>query len=272
MRPFFLLLLFSTILAPQAYADWTTLAPGLEWGTFPINKTRTISHAPINILRVDPKVWELVLTGKSWSNNQKNKTVKEWCKEHKLTAAINAGMFGTDYTTHVGYMGSNGHVNSSHINKYKSVAAFNPKKGKDLPQFKIFDLDTPEITIKAILKDFSSVVQNLRLIKRPGENRWSKQGRMWSEAALGEDQSGRPLFIFSRSPISMHDLNEELLAHDIGLVTAQHLEGGPEAQLYVQVGDITHEMFGSFAAPFPDNSSKLNNWPIPNIIGIRPKK
>ncbi len=152
-----------------------------------------------------------------------------------------------------------------------SVTAFDPKKGKELPQFRIFDIDDPSVTMDKILGDFSSVVQNLRLIKNPGENRWSLRDKMWSEAALGEDSSGRVLFIFSRSPFAMPDLNRELLSLGIGLVAAQHLEGGPEAQLYLRIGNMTHEMFGSYETSFRENNGNVTPWPIPNVLGVRPK-
>jgi hypothetical protein len=112
----------------------------------------------------------------------------------------------------------------------------------------------------------------LRLIKRPGTNQWTRQSRKWSEAALGEDSSGRILFIFSRSPFTMHDLNEELLSAGIGLVAAQHLEGGPEAQLYFHVGKTEHEMFGSYESGFRENDSNGKAWEIPNVLGVRPRE
>jgi hypothetical protein len=37
------------------------------------------------------------------------------------------------------------------------------------------------------------------------------------------------------SPFSMYDLNEELLQSRIGIVAAQHLEGGPEIQLKMSI-------------------------------------
>jgi len=93
----------------------------------------------------------------------------------------------------------------------------------------------------------------------------------WSEAALGEDDAGRILFIFSRAPFSMHDLNRELLAAGIGLVAAQHLEGGPEAQLYVHAGSTELEMFGSYETSFVENDKNSIAWPVPNILGVRPR-
>ena len=268
-----LMLIFATILlTSQAYGAWTQLAPGMDVGTFPVKNPRQIMESRIIILRIDPKLWEPVLIGTSWNDDFENQTVREWCESQKLTAAINAGMFATDYKTHVGYLRSNGHVNSSHVNKYMSVAAFGPKKkGKGLPEFRIFDLDHPGVTMGKILKDYSSVVQNLRLIKRPGENRWPRQDKMWSEAALGEDSAGRLLFIFTRSPFTMYDFNKGLLSLGIGIVAAQHLEGGPEAQLYVSVGNISQEMFGSNERSFKESDNNASAWRVPNVIGVRPR-
>jgi len=271
MRNFIFLLFTTIVLTTEAYGAWIQLAPGMEIGTFAVNKPGPAGESRITILRIDPKLWELVLIGKSWNGESKNRTARDWCESHKLTAATNAGMFGSDYTTHVGYLGTKEHVNNSHVNKYMSVAAFDPKKGKGLPEFRIFDMDDPGATMDTILGDFFSVVQNLRLIKRPGENRWPQQDKMWSEAALGEDSSGRVLFIFYRSPFTMHDLNRELLSIGIGLVAAQHLEGGPEAQLYLRIGNVTHEMFGSYETSFRENDGNAAPWPIPNILGVRPK-
>ena len=69
----------------------------------------------------------------------------------------------------------------------------------------------------------------------------------------------------------MHDLNQELLASRIGVVAAQHMEGGPEAQLYVHTGDIELEMFGSYETSFKENDQNEAPWPVPNVIGVRPR-
>ena len=210
------------------------------------------------------------VVGSSQTGEASGHTAREWCEQHKLSAAINAGMFKTDGRTHVGYMGSHEHVNNSKVNDYQSIAAFDPRDTKS-PAFRIFDLDDPQVSMQSILAGYASAVQNLRLIKRPGNNRWTQQSRVWSEAALGEDDSGRVLFIFSRTPFSMHDLNQQLLAAGIGLVAAQHLEGGPEAQLYVHAGDVQLEQFGSYETNFKENDSNAAPWPIPNILGVRPR-
>ena len=224
----------------------------------------------IAVLRIDPKLWELEAIGIGQTGENVGHTAKDWCKTHKFAAAINAGMFAGDGKTHLGYSRYLDRVGNSKINKYQSVAAFNPRTDK-LQSFHIFDLDTPTLTMQGILKNYASAVQNLRLVKRSGLNQWGQQSYKWSEAALGEDSAGRILFIFSRVPFSMHDLNQELLASDIGLVAAQHLEGGPEAQLYVHAGEEEMELYGSFETSFKENDSNAIAWPVPNVFGVRPR-
>jgi hypothetical protein len=185
-------------------------------------KPSAFGDSKITVLRIDPSLWELDVIGILQTGESSGHTAREWCKQHKYTAAINAGMFGSDNKTHLGYLRGRDHVFNSRVNAYQSVLAFDPREGRNVPGFRIFDLDAPQSNLQAILADYTSAVQNLRLIKRPGVNQWGKQTREWSEAALGEDGDGNVLFIYSRSPFSMHDLNRELLAAGIGVVAAQH--------------------------------------------------
>lgn len=235
----------------------------------PVHRVGAASDARITVLRIDAHRWELQAIGPSSTGEKSNHTAREWCEAHQLSAAINAGMFKTDGKTHVGFMRFREHTDNSKTNNYQSVAAFDPHDSESHPPFRIFDLDAPQVSMQSILKDYDSAIQNLRLIKRPGANQWSQQSRMWSEAALGEDESGRVLFIFSRMPFSMHDLNEELLAAGIGIVAAQHLEGGPEAQLYIHIGAFRLEQFGSYETSFRENDSNATPWPIPNVLAVR---
>jgi len=259
-------------LVASASSTWKTLAPGMELGYLAAREPSSAGDSRIVVLRMDPKLWELAAIGVKETGESSGHIAREWCEKHKFVAAINAGMFETDQKTHLGYMRCREHLYNGHTNKYQSVAAFDPRDGKNVPRFRIFDLDAPGVTMQSIQQDYESGVQNLRLVKRPGANQWEQQQKKWSEAALGEDDAGRILFIFSRSPFSMHDLNRELLAAGIGLVAAQHLEGGPEAQLYVHAGATELEMFGSYETSFQENDTNSIPWPVPNVIGVRQLK
>ena len=259
-------------LAGGAGSPWRSPAPGLEIGTFAASARARVGDGRITVLRIDPERWDLAFAGLSQEEGASvGRTAEQWCKVRGFAAAINAGMFAEDYTTHIGYLRDGAHVNSGRVTGYESAAAFGPLGKKDLPRFRIFDLDEPGVTMEGIRREYSLVVQNLRLIKRPGVNRWSPQEKRWSEAALGEDGAGRILFIFSRTPFSMHDLNRELLALGIDVVAAQHLEGGPEAQLYLRAGGEEIELFGSFETEFEEDDDNGHSWPVPNVLGIKPR-
>jgi len=259
-------LLLAASVAVAEDRAWTVLGDGLELGRFPV----VIEDAPesvVHVLRIDPRRWELTLDGIP-SGESVGFTAREWSRRAGLVAAINAGMYQADYRTHSGYMKADGTVFSRGTNGYRSAAAFGPINPQD-PPFRIFDLD--DDPLPAVLARYRRVVQNLRMIKRPGENRWSPQERSWSEAALGEDREGRALFIFCGEPLPLDQFIDALLALPLGLVAAQHLEGGTQAQLFVDAGGQTRELIGGYAGVFAESEQARPAWPIPNVIGVRPR-
>lgn len=272
-----LILIFSALLAvfsaltAGANSGWQLLAPGMELRRIPASIRGSVGDSQIIVLRMNPDLWQLEFVGAATPGETLPRTARAFSQVHNFVAAINAGMFDTDGKSHLGYLRFRGQVSNPNTNAYRSVAAFDPGDPKRSPRFHIFDLDDGSASMAAILKDYGSVVQNLRLIKRPGASQWSQQLKKWSEAALGEDDAGRILFIFCRTPFTMHDLNRELLSAGIGLVAAQHLEGGPEAQLYVHAGDVELELFGSYETAFREDDSNVIAWPVPNILGVRPR-
>lgn len=228
-------------------------------GNFLSPQKSILGDSKITIIKIDPSYYELKLLC-SEELNQQNLTVREWSQKYKMIGAVNAGM----------YMKNFDFVNNKNINKeYMSVAAFNPKNKKGNP-FMIFDID--EIDIEKIIEDYNTVVQNLRLLKKPAENRWSKQTRKWSEVPLGQDINGNALFIFSRKPQAMFDFNNTILSLPIDIINAQHLEGGPPASLYFSHNDFTIELNGSYETNSIQNDENDSFLTIPNVIGISRKK
>jgi hypothetical protein len=182
-------LLFVAALAigSSALADstWIKVDEGLYRAEFIGAPASTVGDSRIEIIRIDPKLYEVKVMMVSETKGP-NLTAKEWCQQYGLLAATNAGMFQTDGTTHVGYLKHDNHVNcGKSTSSYLSAAAFNPIDST-LPLFRIFDLD--ETPLEYVKANYQTVIQNLRLIKRPGHNTWSQQEKMWSEAALGEDK------------------------------------------------------------------------------------
>lgn len=241
---------------------------GLHVGRFMSPTPSASGDSTILVIRVSPAKYEFRLLNARELGN-KGMTVRQWCTSFGLIGGINAGMFQADYLTHVGYMKNGDHIHNSAVSsKYMSSLAFNPA-GPDGQDIRIFDLDAVALT--DIIKDYHTVVQNLRLIKRPRENKWSQQDRTWSEAALGQDGSGNILFIFSRSPYSMHDFNNILLALPIDIVCAQHLEGGAQASLYFSHKGIEIDERGCIQHDCNETEGLEGVWRIPNVLGFYKK-
>lgn len=244
-------------------SSWQNLADGIDFGRFPVPGG---NDKELWIVRIDAKLRPLKSLSAS-NLGHDALTAEQWATKHHLCVVINAGMFETDHVSHIGYWKSSGNILRSDNRKdYSSIAVFTPLDAS-APAFRIFDGDLSDIE-KNVIPAYQNVIQNLRLIKRPGENRWTQQDKAWSEAALGEDDVGRALLIFCPVGLTMHDFNEHLLKLPIHLVAAQHLEGGPEASLYVKIGDFEIRGIGSYETGFNENDDNHQFWPIPNVIGI----
>jgi hypothetical protein len=199
------------------------------------------------------------------SRDRVARTAGDWCTTAGLCVAINLGMFGGDGLANVGYARDGGHVNHGSWSRYRSLLVANPVHD-GLPPAAILDLDQPGARDRA--QDYDVAVQNLRLIKAPRKNVWSVQEKRWSEAAVGMDDEGRILFLFSRTPYSMSEFNHLLLSLPLGIVSAMHVEGGPEASLSIHTGDVEMDLMGSYETAFNENDSVRHQWEIPNVLGV----
>jgi len=261
------LLVSATVRA--AAPAWKTLQRGVEYAAIgdAVSKPGDIDGR-LHVVRIDPKLAPLQAVMAS-ADDRKARTAGAWCHERKLAVAINLGMYRDDRLTNVGHAHAPGHVNNGHwSDKYRSALAFGPKRA-DLPAAAMVDLDAPGA--QAELADYTTVIQNLRLIRAPGRGVWAKQDRRWSEAAVAADRTGHILFIFSRRPYPMRELNDKLLGLPLGITAAMHVEGGPEASLSIHAGGVDLDLNGSYETGFNENDGETAQWPIPNLIAV-PRK
>ncbi len=257
---------FHLAAAGHAHAQWKSIARGVEYGRFHINPSAGTGNGEIHVVRIDPAQAKLKLLLAS-EHDRKNRTTAEWCEEFHLIAAINAGMFLKDYLTNVGYLRNGSHLQNRRWNrKYKSVLAFDPQQ-TELPPAVMIDLDEPSATQKAA--GYRTVVQNLRLMKDRGVNVWQASEKKWSEAAVGMDGIGRVLFLFSRFPLPMKEFNEKIKSLALDVTRLMHMEGGPVASLSIRAKDVHLDLSGSFETFIQENDLNLQQWPIPNVIGVQ---
>lgn len=251
--------------ATGAEVTWRTLQRGVEHTTFQISAPTESGEGLMHAVRIDPKVARVVPVLASQRDRQR-RTAGEWCREANLAVAINAGMFSADGISNVGYLRAGDHENTSKWNKYRSVLCLYPRS-EDLPTLRWLDLG-PNTPMPAQVREYTFVIQNLRLIRAPGRNVWSNGNKRWSEAAVALDAEGRLLFLFTRAPFPMSEFNHTILSLPLGIKQAMHVEGGPEASLSVHCGGLDLDLCGSFETGFLQDDSNLQQWAIPNVLGV----
>ena len=244
---------------------WETLEPGLELGSFVPAHKSPIGDSVVRVLRIDLKHFEFRLLNASAQTRNQRKSVKDWVIEHGLVAGINASMYQKDNLTSVSYMKTARHTNSTWVSKDRTFLAFDPKD-KTLPMAKIFDRDCEDF--EKVRNQYRSLIQSIRMVSCKGKNVWVQQGKKWSTAGIGMDSKGRMLFIHVRSPYTTHDFINILLNLPIDLKRAMYVEGGKDAQLYVNTGKEEFEFIGSYSAAVDNTNGNSIAWPVPNVVGI----
>jgi hypothetical protein len=109
------------------------------------------------------------------------------------------------------------------------------------------------------------------MISCKGRNVWKQQRQKWSTAAIAIDGQENILFIHVRSWYSTHDLVNILKKLPLNISKAMYTEGGPQAQLYINIGKKEFEFAGSYETSSSQRNNDAISWPLPNIIGISPR-
>ncbi|ACF13799.1 conserved hypothetical protein [Chloroherpeton thalassium ATCC 35110] len=243
---------------------WQKIDNGLEVGRFLSPQTSRIGSSQIYVIRINPEHYAFKLMCAS-EHAKTPLSVKAWCKQHGLISAINAGMFQADMLSAVSLMKNFAHINNPRLSKDNTIFAFNPTK-KDLPKAQIIDRTVQNYD--ALKSVYQSQFQGIRMIAPGRKNVWQEQPDEWSIAALGSDGDGNILFIFSRSPYTVHDFINILLELPIDIQRAMYLDGGAVAQLYFSNKHIEIDESGVYESVLTTPVSSQTIAPIPNVIGI----
>jgi hypothetical protein len=258
--------------------EWTVVDTGLWLAEIDLPKS-FLNDSKATVIKINPHLYDLKLFNKNAKGEkQVNKNAEEWAKEKGLILATNAGMFDginqeghNDGETNRGLMLNYDYVNNPILNQnwyMKAVLAFNPKE-KNIPPVKIIDLVNENWLL---YKDkYHSFIQCLRLIDARRQNVWFVDNKKWSMSIVVLDSVGNLLFIFTRSPYTMYQHINNLLALPLGIQTAMYLEGGPEASLYFSHNGINLRKFGSYETGFVEADDNQSFWDLPNVLGILKK-
>ncbi|MGE0046540.1 MAG: phosphodiester glycosidase family protein [Hyphomonadaceae bacterium] len=233
---------------------WRALASGLEHGE--ARYAREIGDGRLHVLRIDPARFRFtLLTGEATGDAPR--TARGWADAHDLVAATNAGMFHPGGLP-VGFAKADGRVVQPAITRDNSIFVF------DRSHARLIDRRCDRFEAD----DHANALQSIRMVSCTRANTWAQQERRWSIACLAQDARGRILFLHTRSPWSVHDFTEAILAAPLSIARCMYLEGGPEATLYANAGGHRIERFGSYETAFNENDGNGVAWRLPNILGV----
>ncbi|MDR2577583.1 MAG: phosphodiester glycosidase family protein [Chitinispirillales bacterium] len=253
---------FILVVSVGVPARWRQLDDGLEFGRFHSPHYSRADSGVVNVLRVDPKRYELRLLNASHPARGEPLTAREWGRRERMTAVINAAMYQTDYLTSVSHMRMSEHVNNPRLSRDKAVLVFEPLR-KDIPPVRIVDLECDDFnTVKNL---YGSAVQSIRMISCTGRNVWQENHRRWSIAAVAVDSAGRFLLIQCTAPHSVHEFINVLRGLSLSIDRAMYMEGGSPSQLYIVAPNDTLEFIGEFSS----GGRSLSAPAVPNVIGVR---
>ena len=244
---------------------WQQLEAGLALGRFQSPVRSAIGDSVIHVLRIDPAGFRFQLLNAATDREGKSLSARAWVFRRNKVAAINASMYQADHRTSVSYMRRPGHVNNRRLSRDNTFLVFDPVS-PGLPAVRLVDRECDDLD--RIRRQYRTVIQSIRMVSCKGKNVWSVQNKRWSTALIAQDRQGRILFIHVRSPFRTHDLINALLALPLGIVRAMYVEGGPEAQLFINSRGGQFHFIGSFETGFNENNLISAPWPIPNVVTI----
>ena len=236
--------------APHASPDVSTTAPPPQ----PEAVTATVT-----VLRIDPELFSFSLY---MASENGPKTFAELGESEQFAAAINAGMFLPDGLTNTGYLRSATHTNNARVaGNFGAFFVAEPANPK-LPPARLLDKHSDDW--QGALNAYSIVMQNYRMTTPGGTVIWKQAERLHSIAALGQDKAGNILFILCPSPVPAADFMKALLRLPFGLGTVMYLEGGSEAALFINAGDVKTVESGPHVRKLWGASLSL-----PNVLGVK---
>jgi uncharacterized protein YigE (DUF2233 family) len=241
-----------------------TLLPGLELLELEMSQKSIVGDSVLRVVRADLSKFQLVLLNKSKPEEGKHLSMRGWAKKHSLVTAINASMYRKDYSTSLSYMVDGQHINNGTLSKDRSILAFNGEG-----QVKLIDRECDRFDKEKA--NYTTFVQSIRMISCQGRNVWSQSKKIYSQAAIGIDRSGRLLLIHSRSPYSTHDFINQLKRLPLDLSRAMYVEGGPPAQLYVNTPVLERAWVGSYSSGKSEHNKNHLEVPVPNVLGLKPR-
>lgn len=219
----------------------------------------------LTVVRVDPRRYRL--TALSSVRDGAPRPLDAWVRDHRLAGGINAGMFLPNRRPVGTLVHADEVLSDRNPRGFDGIIGWDPRASGG-PLIAAGGRGCAS-DLAAMRRTFRSLVQGYRMMIdcRGRAIRW-RNDRRYSAAAFGADDRGRAVFVHSRTPYRMRELNRMMADLDLGLRGLVYMEGGPEASLVVRdpAGSVT--AIGSWEDGFNENDDNRALWEIPSVIGF----
>jgi hypothetical protein len=171
-----------------------------------------------------------------------------------------------------GYMKNYNHLNNPNKSGYyNAMLAMHPKDRKN-PPLEIIDITCQDW--EKVKHEYHSFCQGMRMISCEGEGMAfaKRPDQSCSMILTATDVEGNLYIVFTRSPYTHRTMIGYLKGLPLNIRTTVYLEGGPEASLYINIGDTVIAKFGSYVSNTCNNDDNDHFWKIPNVIALKKKK
>lgn len=264
------IILFLCVAVAANAQSWEPLAQGIYYKEVipSIESTKTKTY-PVFYLKIERGAeWHLLTEHLT----EQRKNAFTWSYDHNLNIVTNMGMF-TDKDRPTGYTRINNNVITS-----ARASGYNGALVGYYGATEAGVVDSPTMSLENDFYEYSKGYRyqhkyETHLIRMVADGKvvWSKQPKYWSTACIGMDNEGAMYLIFSRSGYMVNTLAHEILSVIPEMKNVYYLEGGPEASLYVGIGDFEYKGIGSYETGFNENDDNIYFWNLPNIIGLSVK-
>ena len=243
---------------------WQEMEPGLELACFSVQASEG-REGTLRVLRIDPSQHTLVILSAA-VQGEKVRSLRDWAGSHNLSAAINAGMYQPDGRTHTGYLRVGNTLNNPHIAaRFGAFFVAGPDLADQLPAAAVLDRSASDW--EELIPHYDMVVQNFRMIDASRRIQWLADGPAHAISAVGEDGSGRILFLHCGEPMTCAEFSRQLLELPLDIRQVMYTEGGSQAGLYLDTGREIHVWAGRHPSGFWPAGGI--NAPLPNVIGVK---
>lgn len=240
---------------------FVTLEPGLEVVRRWPGADGDSRGEPVTLVHVDPSRFELKLL--TAAEHGGARPVDRWAAEFELVAAINASMYLPNLRS-TGLMVDGDRVNNPSVNvRFGGVLAFGPRRD-GLPAVQLVGLDCEGVDVDSLRAQYTTLVQNYRLLDCEGEPIPWEDRKLYATAAIGLDDRGWIVFVHSGAPQQTASLAQWLAREDWGVAAAHFVEGGSDASLLVAGASERIEVIGSYEGTVAPRSFR----DVPNVLGI----